>query len=373
MEYSIVDIYYQRNKNNVLEYTKVLIKYALDKKNLSVKSYKNIIEEYMNDSLNVFIKSAYKVNKFLNENVVKDIKLKRIINYTINFIDDDKLKNDLDTNAYYIILLSKIILFSVEINQMSNIILHTSVKYNNVINNVLKSNLKIYDDEFKLIVKKAENEINQKLEKDLSDYRKFFNMIKDDKFYLNISKTNTSLYNIEINNNIKSLKKYLINDIDEQIKTKKDLNYNLTIITAELLSMLILKLLLAGKKDISFLITLPYEFIENVDYLDQFLEKTNLHIVENVVCLNIDYKSIIKNKEIVEALRNLGFKISIYDMNKLNHNSYIYKDTIDYITLNDELKTNSKDIEDFCKNNNLTLLDLTTNKEYIKENYLLKH
>ncbi len=373
MDANIVDIYYQRKKDNVTEYTKILMKNALDKKYMNVKLFQDIIEEFMDDDLKNKIQVTYKVNKFIHENNIIDLKLRRIINYTINFIDNDKVVSDIYDNNEYIILISKIILLSLEINKKVNVLANSKIRYSNILTNVLEENVDVFEKEFLDKVKYVEDELNEKIKENVLDDKNFFKIIDGDKFHLNFIQIKPDFYDAILVYDIKALKKYLISDIEEQIKVKK-LNFDFTIITAELLSVYILKLLLIEKKKSNFIIKLPENFITNSEFLEELVEKFNNPKIKMRVCLNIDYRSFIKNNDIVENLKKSGFRIAIYDMNKLNHNTYLFKDTVDYIFLNNNLKENSSDLMDFCKNNDLIVIDDTVDiKEHIKESYLLKH
>jgi len=74
MEANIVDLYYQRKKDNVTEYAKILIKSALDKKYMNVKLFQDIIENYMDEDPKNNVKAVYKVNRFLHKNNIDDLK-----------------------------------------------------------------------------------------------------------------------------------------------------------------------------------------------------------------------------------------------------------------------------------------------------------
>jgi hypothetical protein len=165
----------------------------------------------------------------------------------------------------------------------------------------------------------------------------------------------------------------MINEINEQITIKK-LDYDFTIITADILTIFMLKLLLLENEKNTFVIKLPEDFIDNTDLLNELIEKLNSNRIKDKICLSIDYKSAFKNKEIVENLKELGFMIAIYNMNKLNHTTSLFKDTVDYLFINEELKNNSIDVIDFCNNNGLIYFDESLeSKEHIGEDYLLKH
>jgi|GEM_PF-2130118 len=373
MEDNIIDIYYQRKKDNVTEYAKILIKNALDKKYMNVKLFQEIVEKYMDDDVGNNIKTTYKVNKFLHDNNIIYLKLRKIINYTINFIDNDKVVSDINENNDYIILISKIILFSLDINTKTNILENPKVRHSTVVDKILESNTKIYDNEFKDQIKKVQLELDEKIKENISDDKKFFKRVNNDKFNLSFGEIQPDFYNVKLNYEIKFLKKYLPNDINEQVINRK-LNFDFTVIIAELLTIFILKLLLTEKKKLLFFIQLPEDFVENIDYLDELKQKLANPKVKERICLNIDYKSSLKNKEVIENLKILGFKIAIYDMNKINHNTYLFKNTVDYLFLNSKLKNNSDDTIDFCNNNNLTFFDnILESKENVSENYLLKH
>jgi len=372
MEDNIIDIYYQRKKDNVTEYAQVLMKNALDKKYMNIKIFQEIVEKYMDDDVGNNVKITYKVNKFLHDNEITYLKLRKIINYTINFIDNDKVVSDINENKDYIILISKIILFSLDINTMTNILENPKVRHKIIVDKILEGNIKVYDNEFKDQIKKVQLELEEKMKENITDDKKFFNRISNDKFNLSFSEIQPGYYNIRLNYEMKALKKYLPSEIKEQIITKK-LNFDFTIIIAELLTILILKLLLIEKKNPIFFVKLPEDFIENIDFLDEFIEKLNNPKIKTKICLNIDYKSSLKNREVIERLKRVGFKLAIYDMNKINHNTYLFKNTVDYLFLNEQLKNNSVDTIDFCNNNNLTFFeDSLESKEYVSENYLLK-
>lgn len=373
MSTNIIDIYYERKENNVIEYAKILIRNALDKKYMNVKIFQQIIKNYMNENLLDHIKTSYKVSKFLHENNVVNLKLRKVINYTINFLDDDKVIDDIYDNSEYIILIAKMILFSLQINEESNIILNPKVRYTNIIDNILEEHFKIYDDVFKEKILISQTELIDKIKENITDDRNFFKTICSSKFYIEFVKLKQEVYDVKFNYEIKALKKYMVNEINEQIVVKK-LDYEFTIITADILAMFMLKLLLIENEKNTFVIKLPEDFIENIDLFNELIEKLNSYRIKDKICFNIDYKSAFKNKEIVENLKELGFKIGIYNMNKLNHTTYMFKDTVDYLFLNEELKNNSIDVIDFCNNNSLIYFDeALESKEHIDEDYLLKH
>ncbi|MDD2376718.1 MAG: hypothetical protein PHD15_04890 [Clostridia bacterium] len=373
MDDNIIDIYYQRKKDNVTEYAQILMKNALDKKYMNIKIFQEIVEKYMDDDVGNNIKTTYKVSKFLHDNEITYLKLRKIINYTINFIDNDKVVSDIYENKDYIILISKIILFSLDINTKTNILENPKIRYTTIVDEILENNTKIYDDEFKNQIKNVQLELEEKIKENISDDKKFFNRIRDDKFNLSFSEIQPNFYNVRLNYKMKSLEKYLPSEVKEQIIAKK-VDFDFTIIIAEMLTIFIIKLLLIEKKLPIFFIKLPEDFIENEELLEELIKKLNNPEAKIKICLNIDYKSSLKNKEVIENLKKLGFKIAIYDMNKINHNTYLFKNTVDYLFLNEQLKNNSNDTIDFCNNNNLTFFeDSLESSEYVSENYLLKH
>lgn len=370
MELNIIDIYYIRRENSVIEYAKILIKNALDKKYMNVKVFDQIIKNYINESQ---IKTSYKVSKFLHDNNIVNLKLRKIINYTINYLDDDDVISDIYKNKDYIILISKMILFSLQINDETNIILNPKVRYTNVINNILEKSLKIYEEDFKEKILISQTELNEKIKENITDDRKLFKILSNNKLYIDFIKLTSDIYKVRFNYDIKALKKYMLNEINEQIKVEK-LDYDFTIIASDMIAVLMLKLLLIENNKIIVILKLPEDFIDNIDLLNILIENLHSTRIKDRICLNIDYKSAFRNRPIVENLKTLGFKIGIYDMKKLNHTTYLFKDTTDYLFIDDELKNNSADIIEFCNNNNLTVFEeKLDSKDSIKEDYLLKH
>lgn len=369
MSNNIVDAYYDRIKNNVVDYSTILINRAFRRKQLSKKTYVNIINHYIDDLNWNIIKISDDVDTFINDHNVSHFRLNNIINYTILYMDKENVRYNLEENADLIIKLAKMILVAVEIYVKTDVLINSSIKYANVLDEIIRQNSMLFDDDLKDRIKDVEKEIKEKIKANISASKKFLAKIKNNNFYLTFSNINDDYTLVKFNYEIKALNKYLKTDIEHQI-VKKELNKRFTIIEAELLSILIMKWSFSRKEKRMFFIDIPLGFFQEQELVVKLIEKFSNKRILQYVCLRIKYSELLDNKEIVQELKNNYFKIAVMDAEKINehkeHNTF--NDLVDYLFGNEVLKTNNEYPREFCRDTNVKYIDETTcQAKYITE------
>lgn len=373
MASNIVDAYYDRMKNNIIEYAMILINRAFRSSKLSKKIYSNIINHYVNYfNCNVF-KISDEVNDFINYHNIRHFRLNNIINYTILFIDKPNVRYNIEENAELIIKLAKILLVAIEIQIKTDVLINPSIKYANVLDDIFHENSTIFDDEFKHRIKDVEKEIKEKIKKNISDSKKFLATFKSNNFYLTYFNINEEYTLTNFMYDIKPLNKYLKTDVEDQI-VKRELNKKFAIIQAELLSIFIMKWFFAKKEKRIFFIELPPGLIQEQELLTKLTDKlSNRHILP-YVCLQINYNDIINNKEIVQDLKNRHFAIAVINAEKINeHKEYnTFNELVDYLFGNKILKSNNEYPREFCRSTNVKYIDtIVEQAKYVTEDSLL--
>ncbi len=316
MENNIANAYYSRIKSNIIAYAEVLVSSTFEKK-VAKKVYASVIEKYIDDVNRKTIKLTPEAELFLNENNINHFKLNNIVNYVLTYTSDTKLKLNTYKYADTIILLSKLILISIDIHTRTNIFINNKISYANILNEIMDKNLKLFDKDLRKKIKKCEPEIKLKIKKNISDEKKFLSTFKGENFYLTYKIIDDTKVEAKINYEIKALNKYLKTDIESQI-LKKRLDIRFFYVALDLLSLIVIKSIFSKRGFEYFFIELPTDVL-NQNILVEEIENllSNERIKERIV-FKIPYKEAMKNKSSLISFSARKLNIAIYGIETLD-------------------------------------------------------
>ena len=98
--------------------------------------------------------------------------------YILTFTGDTRLKLNTYRYADTIILLSKLILISIDIHTKTNIFINSKISYANILNEIMDKNLKLFDKDLRKKIKSCEVEIKSKIKKNISDEKNLYLHLK---------------------------------------------------------------------------------------------------------------------------------------------------------------------------------------------------
>ena len=173
MNINIIDIYYNKKTEDILEYAIEILNDTKLKQKSTLSDLKNIIHSYIIDDMKDRIKISYISEKFMNSYNIFHYKLKNITNYIINYSKKIN-KEELEKKSEYILMLSSVMLFATELDIKSNIFLNDKIKYQEVVNKTLKENRKILKKEVVNIIKEKSSILTSKIKQNVSRQRIFF-------------------------------------------------------------------------------------------------------------------------------------------------------------------------------------------------------
>lgn len=379
MKNNIIDVYYERRKNNIAGYTKTIMKSVFEKSRIRSELYLNIVEKYVDDNNWRFIKLTPKTSDFMNRNNITHYKIKTILNYVITYMEDLKIKNNLDENKDELLAIANSLFVAVEMDNRTNVLLHEQVTYAKVIKNVIIEYEKIFNEEFVEKLKLIEKELKEQMKNNIQTDKAFFRTLKNNNFnltYLEIASLDEcDYYDVKFNYQINALNKFMARDINDQIITK-GLNNKFTIITAEMLSITILKLLYKRKKAKIFLIEIPENFFESMDNINDIVAKLSNPKIKERVCFKIKYSLLVKNKDRIIKLVNAGFQIATCEMKNISEkrDGANFRKMIDLLIEDEKfINENVLSISDFMKKTDTKLIkDHSIQNKSITEQELLE-
>lgn len=379
MKNNIIDVYYERRENNIAGYMKTIMKSVFDKSRIRSELYLNVVEKYVTDNNWRFIKLTPKTSEFMNKNNITHYKIKTILNYVITYMKDQKIRDNLDENKDELLAIANSLFVAVEMDNRTNVLLHESVTYAKVIKNVITEYDKIFEKDFIDKLKAIEKELKDQMKTNILADKAFFRTLKNKNFNLSFleiaSLDECDYYDVKFNYQINALNKFMARDINDQIVTK-GLDNKFTIITAEMLSITILKMLYKRKKARIFFIDITESFLEDMDNINDLVTKLSNPKVKERVCLKIKYPLLQKNKEKIIKLVNAGFQIATYGMKNISEkrDGTYFRSIVD-ILIEDEkfINENILLISDFVKKNDTKLIkDSSMQNKSINEEELLE-
>lgn len=378
MEKNLINEYYLKKKKNIFDYVRITKK-SLEAthsslRRISLEQIYPIINRYIDDSDFSLERIHFQTVEFLNRNNISHYKFKNIVNYTILYIDTDEIKNNLEQYTEEIILISKLLYLAFEMENKIDILQNEKVTYASVVKNILNENWKLYDEELTKQILKQEKELKENMKFNIMTNRNFFKQLKNDNFYLTFDKYFTqeeeTVYISKFHYKIKTLNKYKKADIEYQIEKKK-LEATFCVIEAEILSMILLKLIAKRQKDFIMLIKIPKLVLENEDCLNEIISKFSNYKVKSKISFLIDYKVAMKNKNALQKIKEQNIKITLKENGPINHNKdkEIFEQYIDYIILNRSNK--EVETEELLRTTNtIKIVDLMLNIKPLEEKEL---
>lgn len=378
---NLINEYYLKKKKNILEYA-IITKKSIENTYQTLKKIQSeniypIINQYIDDSDFSLERLQPQTIEFLNRNNITHYKFKNIVNYTILYINHDEIKNNIEQFSEEIILISKLLYLAFEMENKIDILLNEKVTYANVIRNILNENWKIYNEELTKQILKEEKVLKEKMKNNITANRNFFKQCKNENFYLTFNKYYTqdeeTMYYSKFHYQIKSLNKYKKADIEYQIE-KKNLESIFCIIEAEILSMVLLKLVARRQKDFTMIIEIPKQVVETEELLQEIIEKFSNYKVKSKICFMIDYKVAIKNKVALQKIKEKNIQIALnnYMQTNISKDRELFEQYINYIMLsrsNKEVET-----EELLRNTNTKrIIDLMLNIKPLEDKELLNY
>lgn len=372
MNINIIDIYYNKKTEDILEYAIEILNDTKLKQKSTLSDLKNIIHSYIIDDMKDRIKISYISEKFMNSYNIFHYKLKNITNYIINYSKKIN-KEELEKKSEYILMLSSVMLFATELDIKSNIFLNDKIKYQEVVNKTLKENRKILKKEVVNIIKEKSSILTSKIKKNVSRQRIFFKKLEDNNFlvicrHINKDK-NTDIYDMELTIKNKRLSKYNQKIVQEQLNICKN---HLNILYTKIFNIhkLVIKMQYMKSKDVRFILDIPNECIPNVTTFSKVLKLLNDEKIYSHVIIKVPYENYEKNFETYKL--NKLIPVAVYNIKKIKKS--ILK-TVDYMIL-DKFDEKREDEILFAKENKIKIIDdkfLIQSNEELNESDLLKY
>lgn len=357
---NVVKLYLNKKKNNVFEYSNILLKTLVKEDTKYDKSLKDIIELYM--------KVNYLEHFALIDNNEKTIEKSKIFNQITKIASAYFKKTKLEEVKKDTFFVSILIFISLQIEDRTSVLLNTSTS---PIEDIINNYEDLTEPTKKLIIT-CKKQLKNLIKINTSIEKKFLLNInsKDFKlFYRKLAtlKNKCKIFEVFLKRTIKPLEKYSQEEVDMLIEDN-NLKDKINLILFQLILLTELKTIILNKTnyfviDLNGLITKKknYNLFENL--LNDELKR---HLI-----FKINFEELNERTDYVKELKEQGYKFLISDLDhdKIK-NKDIYKN-VNYILETKSFYESNKKFVIYCEDYKIILIN---KKEYeeIDEKQLLE-
>lgn len=310
MNNDIVLCYLNRKKQNIINYTEVLLRHVLKKKAKLTKTISKIVDIYINNFYLAETIDYEELEEFIKVDKNQDPNLKAVLLSSILCYKNNNLEEKISSDTKKIIFISNVISMAIAIEQNVNTVKYPEINPIIVMDKVLKEYKNRLFESTKDSLTSARDELELLIKKDISVEKKFWKLLENSTFNLTFSTTtNKNYFLVDCDYEMKMLNKYSLKDIN-YIEMNKGINDKINIIYIESLLILALKNFIKGHTDDKFFIKLPIEFYtkkKNINVLTDIF--SNPCLMEKIVFM-FDFDEFNKYRADISDFKNFGYKLS---------------------------------------------------------------
>ena len=304
-----------KKKNMTLEYANTFFKYTVNNKNKINKTLSNIIELYIELFYLQENEDFSDVDKYFSLQNSKDKLLKEVIASTIKFYQVNNIEDKINGDKATIIIISNVVYLSLSLSE------RCFKNYNGTAEIIVEQFLNKYSSKIRIKDTTSSEEMKIALtsfvKKDMNSIKKAFKLFETTNYSLDIKRLMDydSKYLVELNYDIKLLKKYNKKEIRSVLD--KGINLDHSIIMIEQILLKIVYDFFISNIDNQYFIKLPIEIFEKQKYKKLIDEMFKIDKLKEMIVLVFKHDDVLESIDTLEQLKNSKFNLGITNVNSL--------------------------------------------------------
>lgn len=373
MNIDVVHTYLKRKTKYITRYAKIILKSVYKAQTDNTETIEKCVVNYFDYFVlykEIDIDIQKKSDDFCKNNSIENEYNKKII-YVI-FKSIPQLKSiKIDQNySKTILLLSKVLVSSIKLEEYTTSIINENINATNAINKLTKEEGLFLEKNGFNDVAKIKKELKKAVNDNIKNNKKLLTNFKEDPFYLE----HYQVYDTNDSNDIYfevylGFEKSKFEEFDPKILSNAYLNSNINeehfLITLDKLLLLIFKGTINNQIYSQFIIDLPKEFLNKKTSLKKLLNITNIAYLKKLVSFKINGYQLDKYEDEIKQIKESGYNIALDDVSYLNENVGRIRLFADSLYVDKEILEKRKEILPISEEAGIILIDKTIDKEAV--------